>query len=450
MYSGLNAFFQLKMPTEIQCCIFLLLAFLLDHFVAGQTSAIANHHFAANNAIAPHRWKVPFVSRLPSRLYAQKRDPSPSSTTKDPDWNWNPIQDFVRNTKQSMFFEDLNPQHLFQQKIYHHDFEDQKRWATRMSENLPSSIYFELTIGRLSTKSVFVKTFVCADEFVLVNPFQTPQSIGQNCFFIDKYMLEHVKGSMPDSCALALGINDVLLAIRKRVGIADLDPFTPRTKELASLLTQNHRFVVVYQLEGKDVFIHWSPSFRFKPNPQKDDTYSKMVLVPLANQKIELPWLLSKFHQQNPTGQNRLINAIQGKEGAATMRELMSIAPIDPLALVHACMANDPDSVLMLLETGRVRLDAHDWNGPTALTYSCRMGYLGIVEMLFDFGASDQNGSALLAAVENRHISVVRLLLERGANANQRVKYHYTPLQMAMKNGQTEVIQLLINYGAKL
>jgi ankyrin repeat protein len=76
-----------------------------------------------------------------------------------------------------------------------------------------------------------------------------------------------------------------------------------------------------------------------------------------------------------------------------------------------------------------------------------------LIEYDADIDAMDMQGwTPLFWASEGRHFkddSVVRLLLERGADANVRAdKDGFTPLHEASRYGALEVVRLLLEYGA--
>jgi ankyrin repeat protein len=56
--------------------------------------------------------------------------------------------------------------------------------------------------------------------------------------------------------------------------------------------------------------------------------------------------------------------------------------------------------------------------------------------------------AVLIAAVQNGHLGVVRLLLDGGANPSLANMYGYTPLMMVARQGHLEVLRLLLGRGA--
>ena len=74
--------------------------------------------------------------------------------------------------------------------------------------------------------------------------------------------------------------------------------------------------------------------------------------------------------------------------------------------------------------------------------------------LLCEYGADvsqNLNGKSLLTAAVSRNFNpAVEELLKRGANPNQFSKPEYNPLYIALKNKNTEITSLLLEYGAKI
>lgn len=99
-----------------------------------------------------------------------------------------------------------------------------------------------------------------------------------------------------------------------------------------------------------------------------------------------------------------------------------------------------------------------DYSDHAPLVAACGMPTYGgqeakhrIVNALLEAG-HDVNTPArsppLYAAVQSEDDYVARLLLERGANVNVRLEKGYTPLSLAVKQGSTRMVQLLVAHGA--
>ena len=155
---------------------------------------------------------------------------------------------------------------------------------------------------------------------------------------------------------------------------------------------------------------------------------------------------------------------------------------IDPDSVEHAFFAaverGQPDAVAFLLEKGvgpqnydaALRRAAFHGNerivdlllergapaAPASLEVAAELGHLGIVEALVAHGA-DVNATALpdpphrpplTAAVDRRATSVVRFLLDHGADASLPEPNGRTALMVAAARGSADVIRLLLAAGA--
>ncbi|ETN44917.1 uncharacterized protein HMPREF1541_09792 [Cyphellophora europaea CBS 101466] len=108
-----------------------------------------------------------------------------------------------------------------------------------------------------------------------------------------------------------------------------------------------------------------------------------------------------------------------------------------------------------LLPEGYLRCGPHARPPATALQAACPNGHLSIVRTLLEHGANPNApvspaGNALTAAVASRQISIVRLLLEAGAEVNVGGDSFATPLSVAAFQGHVQLIRLLLQVGADI
>ena len=159
---------------------------------------------------------------------------------------------------------------------------------------------------------------------------------------------------------------------------------------------------------------------------------------------------------------------LAAKHGSETMVKML---------LQHGADVNTPDNkgdaalhlatsnaaiVATLLSAG-ANVNATNDNGDTALSLVCgeRKADANVVEMLLKFGADPNVGFLLHTACENNDPDTVRLLLAYGADANrvkksvsQRTEAVHmqhiepTPLYIACKNGNTAIVDSLLQKGA--
>lgn len=146
------------------------------------------------------------------------------------------------------------------------------------------------------------------------------------------------------------------------------------------------------------------------------------------------------------------------------------------------------DMATLLLEKGGVPLDSRDSEGRTALHVACWQGSTEMVHLLLKHSANpnaqdsegrpplhsvawtghanvgrrlleangvkidlscNQGATALSIAAQEGHLSIVAMLLEKGADPEHVDKYGRTPVKVAGKQGHTNTVRLLESYGAK-
>jgi ankyrin repeat protein len=120
--------------------------------------------------------------------------------------------------------------------------------------------------------------------------------------------------------------------------------------------------------------------------------------------------------------------------------------------------------VLRVLLDARIDPNKMGVPGGCALMDACRKGRIDIVKLLLDKGASANDGSALAAAAGGSympgngggHLDIVKLLVERGADVNTESgycldpsnDYSVTAIQVAAREGHLELVRYLLEKGA--
>ncbi|KAI8667568.1 HET domain-containing protein [Fusarium sp. Ph1] len=123
-------------------------------------------------------------------------------------------------------------------------------------------------------------------------------------------------------------------------------------------------------------------------------------------------------------------------------------------ALSYAAQAGNDDTLEMLLANSLLDVDARDYQGGTPISHTADNGHASVVSRLLERSANpnwkDQDAvSPLWYAVQHGHVAVVRMLLECGqlSDLNPRhlwaPKSRLTPLSYALKNGFSEISELL-------
>ncbi|KAM0412853.1 hypothetical protein ACHAPD_007901 [Fusarium lateritium] len=175
------------------------------------------------------------------------------------------------------------------------------------------------------------------------------------------------------------------------------------------------------------------------------------------------------------------------------VRQLMNRRDISSLlvdkdgrtALSHAAEAGQERIVRSILSSARIHPDTRDSNGLTALWYAVHNGHRTCAKLLIqkgrvsgNVGGSDNRQSVLwhaisagdveivellvhrqalidakgeplvCLAVANKNIPIATLLLENGADPDERDGKRNTPLHLACVNGQLDMVALLMRQGA--
>lgn len=122
--------------------------------------------------------------------------------------------------------------------------------------------------------------------------------------------------------------------------------------------------------------------------------------------------------------------------------------------LYLACLYGHTDVVKLLLQADAINLECPCFVGETALSAAARFGHVDIVRILLQAGADVHvknfaGGTSLMTAAENGHVEIVKMFLEKGADVNVQ-SLGYTALYHAAEKGHTEVVKLLLQAGAEL
>jgi ankyrin repeat protein len=112
-------------------------------------------------------------------------------------------------------------------------------------------------------------------------------------------------------------------------------------------------------------------------------------------------------------------------------------------------LAGDEVEVIRLLQSG-VLVDARDAAGFTALMCKHQKSAQTCLAKRLTSGCGEGTSSGLMRAAYARHVAMVRLLLDCGADPNARALMGETPLMGAALGRSLEVIRLLLDRGADI
>lgn len=176
---------------------------------------------------------------------------------------------------------------------------------------------------------------------------------------------------------------------------------------------------------------------------------TRLVLEHDANPKIENNKPLEMATRTNNTELVSLLlefganpNDSVGIWGALTGNEIIDKG----LPIINASKKNNTAMVGVLLEN---RADPDVDNG-APLRQAISHDNMEMLLLLLDKGASVREDGVLTTAVEKNDIELVKLIMDHGADPDNRSWSGKTPLQIASQTGQIDVMQLLLDKGASV
>lgn len=158
----------------------------------------------------------------------------------------------------------------------------------------------------------------------------------------------------------------------------------------------------------------------------------------LARENSLSPILVAAYHQHP-----ELASYLADKTVTLTIFEAAATGKINQIIRL---LARDPELVIAYAE-----------DGFQALGLACYFGHYDVAEYLAKAGAplnsQARNGlkaAPIHSAASARHIKILQMLLDMGADPNVREQAGYTALHAAAQNGDIETIQALLLGGADL
>lgn len=121
--------------------------------------------------------------------------------------------------------------------------------------------------------------------------------------------------------------------------------------------------------------------------------------------------------------------------------------------LQHAAYRGLAARTIALVESGRFDVNEGNAQGFTPLICASRKGHSSVVRILLDKGANlslanDDGFNALHISSQHGHIEVAKILVEAGAHLEATTTVGSTPLHQAAENGHPDVIKMLTEAGA--
>lgn len=119
------------------------------------------------------------------------------------------------------------------------------------------------------------------------------------------------------------------------------------------------------------------------------------------------------------------------------------------LELHEACATGDSDAVEECIKSGiDVNTQDTDWNDRTPLHWACMKGHGDIVQLLLKNEANpnllmDNGWNSLHSAAETGHLSIIRALVQYGADIFKQDRYGDTPRKLAQIHGNIECVKYL-------
>jgi ankyrin repeat protein len=143
----------------------------------------------------------------------------------------------------------------------------------------------------------------------------------------------------------------------------------------------------------------------------------------------------------------------QQSGSTAERRQTRRSSPLDR-ALYEAAESGDVSDIDRLLNAG-ANINCALWGDGSPLIGAAREGHLPAVRLLLDRGADPNmpvqgDGNPLIMAARKGHAAVVTLLLDRGARIADVVRGDENALIQASSSGQLAVVKLLVSRGANV
>ena len=173
-------------------------------------------------------------------------------------------------------------------------------------------------------------------------------------------------------------------------------------------------------------------------NPSYDEVAS--FAVPYLHQRAGNKGKRTPLYFVAETDQTDIVAFLISKGDDVNVKDLLGFTPLH-----IAAMMNRKEVVELLIDKG-ADVNAKDNEGRTPLSWANQEGHDEIVKFLIAKGAD----VSLHFAAGLGDITIVKSLIEDGADVNAKDERGQTPLHVAVARGHVEVAELLINKGANV
>lgn len=179
-------------------------------------------------------------------------------------------------------------------------------------------------------------------------------------------------------------------------------------------------------------------------SPKSDSTNFKL---PFRKDHTPLLWAIEAGSE---TIAEALLNTTEPQEYNARLR--------DGRSLLALAVEKGYDSIVVrLLESSCIKVDRNDPRASSPLVYAVRHGHESIVRLLLDHGADVDymtrpftHSPVLVEAIALGHDAIVRMLLDRDPDLEKADPFGVTALRQAARHGRLDIIGILVKKGACL